>query len=106
MAAALRTGRWQQPHQRVVVLHNGPLSRAELCVAAVVAAPPGSALAGPTALEVWGLPAFAEEAVHVTIRQGQRRPTLTGARYLLWSRDDRHNNHPDHQPAQTPPTPF
>lgn len=103
VAAALRTGRWQQPHQRVVVLHNGPLSRAELCVAAVVAAPPGSALAGPTALEVWGLPAFAEEAVHVTIRQGQRRPTLTGARYLLSSRLDSDDVHGVRRPAITRP---
>lgn len=103
VAAALRTGRWQQPHPRVVVLHNGPLSRAELCVAAVAAAPSGSALAGPTALEVWGLPAFAEETVHVTVRQGQRRPELPGARYLLSSRLDASDVHQARWPLITRP---
>jgi very-short-patch-repair endonuclease len=103
VASALRVGRWQQPHPRVVVLHNGPLSRAEFCVVAVAAAAPGAAVAGPTALEVWGLPGFGEETVHVALRQGQRRPTLAGARYLLSSRLESEDVHGVRRPPITRP---
>lgn len=64
---AIKSGRWQQPRPRAVVLHNGPLVREDLLLVATLAGPAGTVLAGPTAAERWGLRGFEVPEVHVLI---------------------------------------
>jgi hypothetical protein len=71
-------GMWQRPCRGVVVTHNGPLSRAETMAVALASAPPRSALAGPTALEVAGMTGFIDERIHVVIPAGGRAPSWDG----------------------------
>jgi len=70
----VRSGRWQRPVHGVVVTHNGPLSREEVRAVALAACPPGSALAGLTALEVDGFRGFEPSVPHVVLPSGARRP--------------------------------
>ncbi len=70
---AVASGRWQQPHPRAVVTHNGPLSQLDLLWLALVVAPAGSVLSGPTALRLHGFRGvFDDELTHVTIPHNAR----------------------------------
>lgn len=69
----IERGVWQRPCRGVVVTHNGPLTPDQQLAVALKAAPPGSALAGPTALRVDGFDAFDEPAIHLAIPHGSRR---------------------------------
>lgn len=55
--------RWQQPHPKVVVMHNGPLTPAQRRWLAVLAGPPDTCLAGPTAAMLGGLTGFRSEDI-------------------------------------------
>lgn len=78
------TGHWQRPWPRVVVTHNGPLSRLETIAVAWLAAPPGSVVSGLTALELDGLTGFDDTRIFLTLPQG-RRPTTLPPTELHWS---------------------
>ena len=54
-------GMWQSPCRGVIVTHNGPLTPDEAWAVALASAPPRSALAGPTALEVHGMVGFEDD---------------------------------------------
>lgn len=71
--AQLAARRWQRPHRGVLVTHNGPLSREQELWAYLLAAPPGSALAGPTAAELEGLRGFESDRIWLAVPQGLRR---------------------------------
>ena len=61
----------------MVVTHNGPLTSEQRLWVVVLAAPPGSALSGPTALHLAGFSwAKPDTAIHVTVPRGCRRPGL------------------------------
>lgn len=81
---AVRSGRWQRPSARAIVLHNGPLSERQRVWVALVSAPPGSAVGGLVAANHDGLSGFAYENVDIVVPQGQRRPTIPGA-VIRWS---------------------
>ena len=64
--------RWQQLNERVLCLHNGPLTRRQQIWAALLSASPMAALGGLTMLEMRRLRGFDTESVHVLIPQGSR----------------------------------
>ena len=85
----LAARRWQRVG-RAVVLHNGPLQRAELARAVLVNAGPRAALTAFTAAELGGLRGWERDAVHVVIPGGARihRPdgiTVRVHRVADWS---------------------
>lgn len=83
---AVRTGRAQAPDPGLVVLHNGPLTSAQLDLVAVLAAGPGAALGGTTAASRLGLRLGEGGPRHVVIPRSRRaRPTIPGA-VVHWSR--------------------
>ncbi len=66
VAAQLAACRWQR-HGSAIVLHNGPLTRAEVIAAALINAGPRSVLTSFTAAEVLGLKGWDRPAVHVLV---------------------------------------
>lgn len=70
--------RWQRPHRGVLVTHNGPLTREQELWVCLLAAPPDSALAGPTAAELDGLRGFESERIWLLVPKGQRLPSRDG----------------------------
>lgn len=74
----IHKGEWQRPARGVVVTHNGPLSSLERHHVALAAAPPGSALAGLTALELAGLQNFTSPRTFVSMPNGSRKPSVPG----------------------------
>jgi len=72
----LASHRWRRAHRGVLVLHNGPLTDEQRAWAALLACPPGAALAGIDALRadgLTGLPAPGELPA-VTVPAGSRPP--------------------------------
>lgn len=92
---------WQQPHGLVVVRHNGPLTTDQLRWLAVLAAPPGTALAGPTASELDGLKGFGEDLIHVVIPYGATRHVVPGVKVHWSSKLGPSHVHPLHKPPRT-----
>jgi hypothetical protein len=82
--AQLAARRWQRAGRSVVALHNGPLTDAQLVWAALLQAPPGSAVSGPTAMALDGVVDRLASGVHVTLPCGQRRPAGLHA-HVHWS---------------------
>ncbi len=74
----LRSGRWTALGAKVVVLHNGPLTRRQREWAAVLAAGRGAALGGRTALALDGLRGWEDDAVHVLAPRGHTPPRAAG----------------------------
>lgn len=74
------SGRWQAEGSRVIVLHNGALTRRQRWWAAVLHAGPGASLAGRTAAEAHGLARMDDGRVHVLTRTGRNIPALPGVR--------------------------
>lgn len=64
--------------------HNGPLTRDQELWACLLGAPPGSALAGPTAAELDGLRGFESDRIWLVVPQGRRRPVADGVT-SMWS---------------------
>jgi hypothetical protein len=73
--AQLSARRWQRPVRGVVLLHNGSLTDSQRRWVALLAAAPGSALAGLTALTVDGFDGFAPGRPRVVQPMGSRRPS-------------------------------
>lgn len=65
-------GRWATVGDRVVVLHNGPLTEEQQRWAAVLGQAPGAALGGITAAQAHGLSWRSEELLHVIVAEGSR----------------------------------
>lgn len=68
--------RWQLLGPRIVVLHNGPLTRDQALWAAVLNS--GGALAAATAASEQGLRGFEDEAIHIVVGRNGRVPPLPG----------------------------
>ncbi|MBA0127721.1 hypothetical protein H0B56_19425 [Haloechinothrix sp. YIM 98757] len=96
--ARLRSGRWQRPHRGVLVTHNGPLSPEQETWVCLLAAPPGSALAGPTAAAIDGLRGFASAATWIAIPAAQRKLQRDGVLAIR----TRHLGPEDVHPRRTP----
>jgi hypothetical protein len=94
-------GVWQRPCRGVIVTHNGPLTDAEARAVALASAPPRSALAGPTALEVHGMTGFGAEHIHVVIPAGGRSPSWEGLVVHESTELTEADVHPSHQPRRT-----
>ena len=72
VVANLNGGRWQRLNERVICLHNGPLTRRQQLWAVLLSGPPVAALCGLTVLELNLLRGFATNDVHLLIPQGSR----------------------------------
>jgi Transcriptional regulator, AbiEi antitoxin/Protein of unknown function (DUF559) len=99
--ARLESGRWQRLHRGVYAGYSGPLTRASLMWAAVLAAGPGAVLCYRTAAELHGLlDAPKDEAIHVMV---PRSRTLRPMRRVVvhYSRRVDAARHPALQPPRT-----
>lgn len=74
----IRARRWRLVGPRVVVLHRGPLSRAQRLWVAVLHGGRHAALAAWTAAEIAGLTGFERAAVHIVVPRGTLVPRLRG----------------------------
>jgi very-short-patch-repair endonuclease len=97
----VRLRRWQVPHHKVVVLHNGPLTRMQKFWVATFAAPVGSALWGPSAAELDGLQGFVDAQVHIAVPPGSRRIQLPWLTTHWSSHLGPQDVHPVASPART-----
>ncbi|MDA8434529.1 MAG: DUF559 domain-containing protein [Actinomycetales bacterium] len=70
--------RWRTIGPHVVILHTGPLTRAQWRWTAVLHAGPHAALAGLTALELFGLSGWLRNQAHVLVPLGVSVPPLPG----------------------------
>ena len=68
----LSSGRWQQPHPRVVALHSGPLTAEQQRWAALLWAGSGAVICGVTAAALDGLQGYEDMRVHVCVPQERR----------------------------------
>jgi hypothetical protein len=100
---SLNGGKWQSPHPRVVVLHNGPLTEPQRHWVAVLAAPAGSALGGATAARIDGfeIPVPVDDRVEIVVPQGARRIALPWARTRWSTALDEQDVHPAAAPRRT-----
>lgn len=99
----LATGRWQRPCPRgVVVTHSGPLTTSELDAVALAAAPPDSALAGPTALRLDGFVGLPDEPRFVVAPSGARKGSQKRGVVTHWSSELTDLDiHPSRSPRRT-----
>lgn len=72
VAANLDGQRWQRLNERVICLHNGPLTRRQQLWAVLLSGPSLAALCGLTVLELSLLRGFGAADVHLLIPQGSR----------------------------------
>jgi len=72
VAANLDGQRWQRLNERVICLHNGPLTRRQQLWAVLLSGPSLAALCGLTVLELNLLRGFGTADVHLLIPQGSR----------------------------------
>jgi hypothetical protein len=94
-------GMWQRPCRGVIVTHNGPVTRDEAWAIALASAPPRSALAGPTALEVHGMTGFEADRIHVVVPAGGRAPSWKGLVVHESTELSDADVHPLHEPRST-----
>jgi hypothetical protein len=66
----LRARRWRQVGSRVIVLHNGPLTREDRLHVALITTSASAVLAGPTAAQAAGLRGLEDPAIHVCVPKG------------------------------------
>ena len=93
--------RWQRAGRGVLVTHNGDLTPPQQLWVALLVAPASSALSGPTAARLDGMPANGVELVHVTIPCGKRQPLQCPAE-VHWSRFLQDQDvHPTRTPRRT-----
>lgn len=83
LKAELGGGRWQQINERVICLHNGPLTRRQQLWAVLLSAPPTASLAGLTVLELRRLFGFPCAAVHVIVPFGRRVLAVPGVEVVV-----------------------
>jgi len=95
--------RWQAWGSRVVVLHNGELSRVQRWWAAVLNAGPQAMLCGPSAAEAAGLKGWESDVTHVLVPKGVRVPRLDRVRLHESRRIQPTDRHPVRLPPQTRP---
>jgi len=99
----LESGRWQRVARGVLVTHNGPLTDAERDSIALAAAPPGSALAGLTALHLDGFEAPRSTTRFIVMPPGGRSRQIKGV-VAHWSSElTSLDVHPRCRPARTRP---
>jgi len=72
LRAHLDGGRWRALNDRVVCLHNGPLTERQRRWAVFLSASPPAAMCGLTAMAMWGVAGHSDGAVHVLVRRGAR----------------------------------
>ncbi len=99
--ARVANRRWQRPHRGVLVTHNGPLTADEEMWVCLLAAPPGSALAGASAAQLEGLRGFESTRTCVVVPYGQRGFCRQGVTVLRSSRLGPEDVHPLRVPRRT-----
>src|SRR4051812_44863079 len=72
LRAQLDAGRWRALNDRVVCLHNGPLTSAQQRSAVFLSAQTPAAMCGRTAMAMWGVTGHADSRIHVLVRRGGR----------------------------------
>jgi hypothetical protein len=72
IAANIGALRWQRLNERVICLHNGPLTRRQQLWAALLSGSPAAAICGLTVLELNAMRGFSTPHVHLLIPQGSR----------------------------------
>ena len=70
--AQIDAGRWRSLNDRVVCLHNGPLTPLQRRWAVFLSAQSPAAMCGRTAMSMWGVTGHCDNAVHVLVRRGGR----------------------------------
>lgn len=103
MRRRLDRGVWQRPCRGVVVTHNGPLTFDERVAVALASAPPGSALAGPTALAIDGFTGFDDGQLHIVIPRGGRHPSMANLTVHVSRELSDSDVHPARAPRRTRP---
>src|SRR4051812_28703578 len=78
LRAEIEGGRRRAINEKVICLHNGPLTRRQQLWAVLLSAPPTAALAGLTVLELHRLRGFTTAAVDVLVPHGRRVLTVPG----------------------------
>lgn len=99
--ARVESGRWQRPYRGVLVTHNGPLTREQELWTCLLAAPRGSALAGPTAASLEGLHGFESTKTWLAVPHGRRRPERDGLVVLSSTHLADEDLHPSRLPRRT-----
>jgi hypothetical protein len=99
----IESGRWQRVARGVVVTHNGTLTDAERDAVALAAAPPGSVLAGLTALRIDGFDGPRIDQRFVVAPPGRRAHQVENL-VTHWSSElSSLDVHPLRQPMRTRP---
>jgi hypothetical protein len=98
VARQITARRWQVLGPRIVVLHNGPLTRDQRLWAGVLNS--GGALAGPTAAAEHGLTGFDDERVHIVVPPNRRVPAVPGVVVHVSRRFSVADVHPTRRPPQ------
>lgn len=102
--AALAARRWQRHPPNAVVLHNGPLTRAQRCWVAVTNAGARAALCARTALELDGLDGWSRDPIEVLVVRGTLVPSSPGVVVHESRRFDPYADvHPTRLPRRTRP---
>lgn len=83
LAANLAASRWQRLNERVICLHNGPLTRRQTLWAVLLSGSPVAALGGLTALELQLLRGFDTSDVHLLIPHGTRFLRVPGVTVVV-----------------------
>lgn len=72
LRAHLEARRWRALNERVICLHNGPLTAAQQRWAVFLSAAQPAAMCGRTAMTMWGVVGLDDSVVHVLVRRGAR----------------------------------
>ena len=68
--AQIEGRRWRALNEHVIVTHNGPLTLSQRLWAVDLSAPGLHAMAGQTALQMWGVVGFETDTVHLLVPRG------------------------------------
>lgn len=99
----IESGRWQRAARGVVVTHSGTMTDAERDAVALTASPPGSVLAGLTALRLDGFNGPQTATRFVVMPAGGRAHQVTGV-VAHWSKElTSLDVHPHRRPVRTRP---
>ena len=83
LRAEIDGGRWRCLNEKVICLHNGPLTRQQQLRAALLSGPLTAALCGLTVLELHSLRGFASAAIHVLVPFGRRVLLVPGVEIVV-----------------------
>jgi len=72
LRAQIDGGRWRSLNERVVCLHNGPLTEAQRRWAVFLSASEPAAMCGRTAMAMWGVVGHVDTAVHIVVPRGAK----------------------------------